>query len=318
MIYRASRPIQTESTQNDKPYSLRAFNAGETLRELLDVLHASARVLIVFPRGATGATSTLPHVNKLIHPLVVLFEDASIVHLLLTVRRVDWVRRLRLGEIFVGYLFFAELLEVLDPVQADAFALHRLGAPEHGVRNLTIEQRAQRVLFRLFFAFDCFILRINRHHGVDDARIQERHARFQAVSHRHAIGTLAVHVVQVTKDATEFVVHVVGARCIAEVEVAGEKLIGAFAREDHLDVLRRELSQEVVRNGGSDELRLVGFKMVNHVFDVRTRLFGGEKVLVMLRAQELGHHTSGRDVGRTLLTDGERQVLLPTRLKKRL
>ena len=247
-----------------------------------------------------------------------LLKDLSIVHLFFTLWGVNRIHRFSLGEIFIRNLFFAKLLEVVDPVQADTLALHRLRAPKHGIRDVAIEEGTKCVFFRLRFAFDGFIFRIDFHDGVDDSGIQKRHSSFQTVRHGHAIGTLAVDIVQVSKDTTEFVVDVLGARRVSKIEITGEEFVGTFSGENHLDVLGSELGQKVVRDGRTNQFRFVRFEMVNHVFNVRARLFRGEEVLVVLRSEELGHHACGGDIRRTFLTNREGEVFLTALFEERL
>lgn len=83
---------------------------------MFDVFYVGARVLIVFLCGVIGVIFIFLYVNKFIYFFVVFFEDVFIVYFFFIVWRVDWVRRFRFGEIFVGYLFFVEFLEVFDLV----------------------------------------------------------------------------------------------------------------------------------------------------------------------------------------------------------
>ena len=98
-------------------------------------------------------------------------------------------------EFLVAVLRLAERLEIVDPVQTDTLALHRLGTPQHGLWNLAVEERAKGVLLGFGFALDPLVLWINLHHRVDDVWVEEWHARLEPVRHGHAIGALAVDVV---------------------------------------------------------------------------------------------------------------------------
>mmetsp|Transcript_13902 Transcript_13902/g.33299 ORF Transcript_13902/g.33299 Transcript_13902/m.33299 type:complete len:213 (-) Transcript_13902:1478-2116(-) len=182
------------------------LDAVDPSGKLRDVLETGAGVGLVLPGGAPRAAAPLPHVHKLVHAGVVRLEDLAVVRLFLALGRVDGILCLRRSEIRVSHLRLAECLKVLDPVEADPLALHRLGAPQHGLGDLALEQRAQGVLLGLLDADDPLELRVHLHHGVDHVGVQEGHARLQAVRHGHAVRALAVHIVQRAEDAPQLLV----------------------------------------------------------------------------------------------------------------
>mmetsp|Transcript_23208 Transcript_23208/g.92070 ORF Transcript_23208/g.92070 Transcript_23208/m.92070 type:complete len:218 (-) Transcript_23208:346-999(-) len=87
---------------------------------------------------------------------------------------------------------------------------------------------------------------------------------------------------------------------VLEVGVPRPQLVGALAREDHLDVARGSLCEEPVRHGRPDELGVVGLHMIDDRIDDVDRLVGREDALVVVGPEDLGHGARRHQVRRVL------------------
>mmetsp|Transcript_16913 Transcript_16913/g.43069 ORF Transcript_16913/g.43069 Transcript_16913/m.43069 type:complete len:232 (-) Transcript_16913:1014-1709(-) len=228
--------------------------------ELLSVGKASPCVSAALPSCASRTASAFPDVHKLVHAFEIVIEQLAVVVLLLRVRRVVREGLYSLGEVGITDHFIALLLQDGHPICAHALTLHCLGAPKHLVRNLAIEQLAQRPLLHAALVH---IVELERR--IDGAiclsehlNVEEGYSSLQAMCHAHAVRPLEVDIVQMPPDAQGLALHRLSRRAISEVEIACEEFISALTCDDNLRVGSGKASEEVVRDGGPDELRLVG------------------------------------------------------------
>ena len=93
-------------------------------------------------------------------------------------------------------------------------------------------------------------------------------------------------------------------RCLVEIQIATEYLIGALAREYHLDAHRLDdTCQQVHRSGGSHCGDIVGLDEVYHIAYGIQALLHGVVDLMVHGADMVGYETSLGKVRSTLQTD---------------
>mmetsp|Transcript_5451 Transcript_5451/g.17168 ORF Transcript_5451/g.17168 Transcript_5451/m.17168 type:complete len:500 (+) Transcript_5451:255-1754(+) len=236
-----------------------------------DVGEAGAGVGVGVPGGAGGAAAAFPESGDVVACRIIQIEEVAIVIFFFGVGRLDGEAVGSSRKFGVGHAAFEGVLQQSDPVFADAFALHGFGPVQQLARNLSaavlaLEGAPEEALLpglavrALGAGRPLEGRRHSRESGVGVADVEEGHARFQGMSHGHAIRALQVRDAQVRVDAAQFPVHCLRRGRVAEVGVAGEELVGAFSGEDHLDAVRRgEFGEEEVRDGRPDELGVVRF-----------------------------------------------------------
>mmetsp|Transcript_28750 Transcript_28750/g.80953 ORF Transcript_28750/g.80953 Transcript_28750/m.80953 type:complete len:278 (+) Transcript_28750:363-1196(+) len=247
--------------------------------------------------------------DELIQARVVLVKDAAVVVLLLGVGSVDGEALSGSCKLLVRDLRLAHALQLRHPVHAHPLALHGLSPPQHRLRHLALEEGAQCPLLWPLIG-DHLEGRAHSHDGVDDIWVQEGHPALQGVGHGHAVCTLAVDVVQMPEDPAELLEKGLLVGCVTEVQVATKELIAALAGQNHFHVAAGQAGEEVVGDGGADELGLVGLEVVDYFLHHGKCLLRLEEVLLVVGAQMLSHHAGGGHVWRALLTDGVGEHLL--------
>ncbi|VXB24328.1 hypothetical protein NOCARDAX2BIS_180039 [Nocardioides sp. AX2bis] len=133
---------------------------------------------------------------------------------------------------------------------------------------------------------------------------QERHPRLQPERHADPVGALQVEVVQ-DLDAVHERLGEVGRGELAQVVVSGEQLVGALPGQHHLDVLGGELGEEVVRDGRTDQRRLVALGGAHHVGQHRDHLVVGVDTFEVLQPEVRGDDPGRGQVGAALRAGGE-------------
>ena len=157
-----------------------------------------------------------------------------------------------------------------------------------------------------FSGSPCFARRREPQRPRDHLAVEERHARLEAVGHRHPVAALQVEVVQRAHGALELGVQLGGVGELAHVVVAGEQLVGALAGEHDLDVLAGHAGEHEVRHGAAHEAGVEGLDRAHDVGQRLERLGRGVGDLVVLGADVLGDPARGGEVGRVRGPDRER------------
>mmetsp|Transcript_47141 Transcript_47141/g.124201 ORF Transcript_47141/g.124201 Transcript_47141/m.124201 type:complete len:620 (-) Transcript_47141:169-2028(-) len=240
-------------------------------------------------------------------------EDGAEVEGLLGGGRVVREARARRLQVEVGDDAVGVGLEAVDPRVTDAIGELLLLAPEHviGEEGLLghVEGGAHEPLFEVLRGLalgDHLVLARNLHGRVEHVLVEEGHADLEAVGHRRLVGTQAVVLAQVVHLAHALLVQLRAVGRLVEVEVAGEGLVGALARHDHLDAHRLDLAREEehgrARAYGGHVVRL---QVVDDVRDGVDALVDCEREAVVLGPDKFGHRFRGRQVGAALQSNGE-------------
>ena len=85
------------------------------------------------------------------------------------------------------------------------------------------------------------------------------------MGHAHTVCALQVDAGQVIEDAQRLRVQAASVGRVAEVQVAGKKLVSALTRQHDLGMGTRQLRKEVVGDRRTDQLRLIGLKVIDHL-----------------------------------------------------
>lgn len=134
---------------------------------------------------------------------------------------------------------------------------------------------------------------------LQEGLVQEGHAHLHGVRHAALVGTQQVRGVQQPDAAHRLLVEVrlVGGQ--VEVQVAAEHLVGALARQHHLQaVLPDAPRQEEHGHGRADRGHVVALQVPHHVHQRAQALLHCEVHLGVLGAQEVGHAPRRAQVGR--------------------
>mmetsp|Transcript_22432 Transcript_22432/g.73663 ORF Transcript_22432/g.73663 Transcript_22432/m.73663 type:complete len:294 (+) Transcript_22432:1291-2172(+) len=264
--------------------------------KLLHISQTLSRVGCCLPSCSSSPTTSIPNLHKFVHALVVLLKDLSVVHFLLRHRGVDRVEFISSSEFFIRNLAITPALQFCNPSHTDPFALHGFGPPEHLRRHSSFKGSTKCMLLSRPFLSNGFEAGIDIHDRLDDIGAQERYTSFKSMSHCHSICSLAVDVMKMMEYPPQLPMERSRIRGIPEVQIASEKLIRTFSSENHFDILRSHASQEIIGNGRSDKLRLIGLEVIDNLFNMFESLICIEKVLMMSGSQEFRHHPGSSDV----------------------
>mmetsp|Transcript_29468 Transcript_29468/g.61408 ORF Transcript_29468/g.61408 Transcript_29468/m.61408 type:complete len:499 (-) Transcript_29468:235-1731(-) len=127
--------------------------------------------------------------------------------------------------------------------------------------------------------------------------------------HRHSIRTVKVDVSKHAVDSFEFVLDLLGVFGVLEVQVTRKELVRSLTGENHLDVRSSTFCQEPVRDGTSDKFGLVGFHVIDDLWDEIENLVGRKCTNAvrngLVSAEFVHHGTSCHDIGRVFHAHGK-------------
>ncbi len=240
-----------------------------------------------------------------------LVEDGAVVVGLFSERGVDGEAERRRLEHLIRHFLLDHGLEAVDPRITHAVGELLLLAPCHFMGQQILERFAQDVLLDLALAAH-LVRGVEAHRHVHELLVEEGHAALHAPGGHGFVGPQAVIQMQSGEFAHRLLVKLPGVRRFVEVEVAAEQLVGAFAREHHLDAHGLDVTgHQIHGGGGADGGDVIGLEVIDDVPQGIQAFLHGEVDLVVDGAQVIGHLAGGGKIWRAFQADGEGVQLGP-------
>ena len=147
---------------------------------------------------------------------------------------------------------------------------------------------------------------VDRHGHVQELLVEEGNAGLDAPRGHRLVRAQAVELVQTVELAHGLFVEGAGVGGAVEVQVAAEDLVGAFARQHHLDPQGADAARhQVHRRGGAHRGHVEGLQVMDHLGERVESFLHGELELVMDGADVVGHQPGGGQIRRSLQPDAE-------------
>mmetsp|Transcript_49179 Transcript_49179/g.82472 ORF Transcript_49179/g.82472 Transcript_49179/m.82472 type:complete len:393 (-) Transcript_49179:914-2092(-) len=148
--------------------------------------------------------------------------------------------------------------------------------------HLGVEGCAQDPLLDALLALGIdahLLLRVERHHQLQEVAVQEGHAGLQAPGHRGLVGTEAVEHVQGLDLPDQLLMELRPVGGLVEVQIPPENLVRALATQHHLDPCGLDLARHEEHGcGGPDGGHVIGLQVPDDVRQRVQTLLDGEGV----------------------------------------
>ena len=269
------------------------------------VLPTEGGVPLEGDRGRAGNAGLLVHTARGGVAGEMLGKDAAVEILLLVERRIDGETLRGMRHLLVADGLGSHRLQGVNPRIAHPVAELLLLPPGHRLGQQVGKGLADNLLLN-DLAGTHLGLGIQAHRHIEERLVEERHTPLDAPGGQALVGTEAVVEVQFGELAHRLLVEGPGIGRLVKIEVAAEDLVGALAREHHLDAHRTDdAGQEIHRRGGAHGGDVVGLDEIDHIAQGVKALLHRVVDLMVYGADMLRHHAGLGQIGRTLQADGK-------------
>lgn len=142
------------------------------------------------------------------------------------------------------------------------------------------------------------VLGIDIHGDLQETLVQEWDSSLEAPSHGRLVGSQTICRMQVLDSFYTLLVEVLGVGSGVEVEVTTENLVGTFTTQHHLDSHSFDLSRQEVHGGrSSNSGDIIGFEVVNDLWNGIESFLDSKVVFVVNGSEEVGGLLGGDQVG---------------------